>query len=59
MMAELVNLRNIRKRRERADREAAATANRAAFGRTKSEKSLTTAKRQKQSRQLDAHKRDE
>jgi hypothetical protein len=58
-MAELVNLRSVRKRKERADREAVAAANRASFGRTKSEKSLTTAKRLKDSRQLDAHKRDE
>jgi Domain of unknown function (DUF4169) len=58
-MAEFVNLRNARKRKERANRESVAAANRAAFGRTKSEKLLATANREKEAKQLDAHKRDE
>jgi hypothetical protein len=37
-MAELVNLRQARKRKLRADQEVQATANRAKFGRTKVEK---------------------
>jgi hypothetical protein len=38
MMAEVVNLRSFRKRKAREEKEASAQVNRAAFGRTKSEK---------------------
>ena len=44
MMAEVVNLRSFRKRKERAEKETAAQTNRAAFGRTKSDKELAKAK---------------
>ena len=44
-MAEVVNLRNFRKRKERAEKKTVAQVNRAASGRTKSEKELTKAKR--------------
>ncbi len=58
-MADLVNLRAARKRKEREGKEATAAANRAAFGRTKSEKAVTKAKQMKESKHLDAHRRDE
>ncbi len=59
MMATVANLSQFRKRKERADREAEAARNRAAFGRPKSEKKLTKAKRELQTRQLEDHKRED
>jgi hypothetical protein len=59
MMAEVVNLRSFRKRKEREEKETMAQVNRAAFGRTKSEKQLSKAKRALEKKQLDKHKRDD
>ena len=59
MMAEVINLRNFRKRMARADKESAAQVNRAAFGRTKSEKELSKAKLALEKKALDKHKRDD
>jgi hypothetical protein len=59
MMAEVVNLRSFRKRKAREDKEITAQVNRAAFGRTKSEKELSKAKRALEQKALDKHKRDE
>ena len=59
MMAEVVNLRSFRKRKERAKKETAAQVNRAAFGRTKSEKQLNKAKRALEQKALDNHKRED
>ena len=59
MMAEVVNLRSIRKRKEHAEKETAAQVNRAAFGRTKSEKELSKAKRKLEEKALDKHKRED
>jgi len=59
MMAEVVNLRGFRKRKARSEKETAAQVNRAAFGRTKSEKELSKAKRVLEQKALDKHKRDE
>jgi Domain of unknown function (DUF4169) len=58
-MAELVNLRNFRKRKERGEKEAVAAANRAASGRTKTEKQLTKANEELEIKRLDDHKRDD
>jgi hypothetical protein len=58
-MAEVVNLRSFRKRKERAEKETVAQVNRAAFGRTKSEKKLTKAQRALEQKALDTHKRDD
>ena len=58
MMAEVVNLRNFRKRKAREDKEISAQVNRAAFGRTKSEKQLSKAKLALERKALDKHKRD-
>ena len=58
-MAEVVNLRNFRKHKEREEKDAAAQVNRAAFGRTKSEKELSKAKRELEKKKLDKHKRED
>lgn len=59
MMAEVVNLRSFRKHKAREDKEAAAQVNRAAFGRTKSEKELSKAKLALEKKALDKHKRED
>lgn len=58
-MAEIINLRQARKNKARADKEARAAENRIAFGRTKAEKSLTQAERDMAARRIDVHKRDD
>ena len=58
MMAEVVNLRNFRKWKKREEKEAAAQINRAASGRTKSEKELSKAKLALEKKKLDEHKRE-
>ncbi len=47
MSAEIVNLRQFRKKQARSDREKQAEQNRIAFGRTKAEKTLTKALNEK------------
>lgn len=59
MTAEIVNLRRVRKEKARADEKRAAEANRAAFGRTKAEKSVTKATKDAADRKLDGHRREE
>ena len=58
-MAEIINLRRARKRKERAEKEARAADNRLAFGRSKADRTLTDARADLAERRLDAHKRDE
>ena len=58
-MAEIINLRQARKQKARAEKEARASDNRIQFGRTKAEKKLTKAERDMAARRLDAHKRDD
>jgi hypothetical protein len=58
-MAELINLRRARKRKERAVKEAEAAENRTAFGRGKAERVLSAAQRGIAERRLDGHKRDD
>jgi hypothetical protein len=58
-MTEVVNLRSFRKRKERAEKETVAQVNRAAYGRTKSEKELSKAKRALEQKALDKHKRED
>ncbi len=58
-MAEIINLRRARKRKERAEKEARAADNRLAFGRSKAERTLSDARKELAERRLDAHKRDE
>lgn len=55
-MAEPVNLNRFRKQKARAERKARADENAAKYGRTKAEKSLDAARRDKSLRDLDAHR---
>ncbi|GBD50067.1 DUF4169 family protein [Methylopila sp. Yamaguchi] len=57
-MAEIVNLRQARKRREREDRSAQAAENRVRFGRRKDEKVAEEVRRAQAERLLDGHRRD-
>lgn len=59
MTASVVNLRTFRKRKAREENEAFAQANRAAFGRPKSEKELSKAKLALEKKVLDRHKRED
>jgi hypothetical protein len=58
MTGDVVNLRQFRKQKARSEKEKQAEQNRLSFGRTKSEKSLTTALNEKAERQLDQGKLD-
>ncbi len=58
-MAEIINLRQARKQKARADKEARAEQNRISFGRTKAEKNLTKAEQDMAKSRLEAHKRDD
>lgn len=58
MGAEIVNLRQARKRRLRDEKAKEAEENRLAFGRTKSEKQLTRTLNRKQRRLLDQQRLD-
>ncbi len=57
-MSEPVNLNRARKARARAEDKAQAARNRVAFGRTRAEKDLAEARREKAARDLDAKKRE-
>lgn len=57
-MAEIVNLRMARKAKKREVATEAAEVNRAAFGRTKAEKTIGTAEAARRNRDLDGAKRD-
>lgn len=58
MSADLVNLRQARKARAKAEREAAAAQNRILFGRTKAEKEREAAEAARKAREIDGHRRD-
>ncbi|HEV2563609.1 MAG TPA: DUF4169 family protein [Microvirga sp.] len=58
-MAEIINLRQARKQKARAEKEARAEQNRIAFGRTKAERKLTKAEQELAKSRLDSHKRDD
>ncbi|WP_331371587.1 DUF4169 family protein [Sinorhizobium chiapasense] len=53
MAGDVVNLRQFRKKQARTEKEKQAEQNRIAFGRTKTEKSLTRALNEKASKTLD------
>ncbi|MFC5069206.1 DUF4169 family protein [Flaviflagellibacter deserti] len=57
-MADLINLNRFRKDKARADKKAKATENRAAFGRTKTEKSTASAREEQARRLIDQHRID-
>lgn len=58
LSAEIVNLRQARKRKARAEAEILAAGNRATFGRSKAERESAEAARQKAVRHLDSHRRE-
>ena len=58
-MAEVINLRQARKAKARAEKEKTAEANRLAFGRSKAEKQGAKFEKERSDKALDAHKRDE
>jgi phage protein D len=57
-MAEIVNLRTIKKQAARKAARAEADANAAKFGRTRAERTLDKAQAEKAARDLDAHRRE-
>lgn len=64
MSADVVNLRQARKQKARSDKDDQADKNRAAFGRTKTEKQLTQAlneqaRRRHEAGRLDAHEAED
>ncbi|MDX3911211.1 MAG: DUF4169 family protein [Sphingobium sp.] len=58
-MAEIVNLRNVRKARKREEAERTAAENRARFGRTKAQRLTQEAETGRQDRALDGAKRED
>lgn len=58
-MAEIINLRTIRKQKARSEKENTAEANRLKFGRTKAEKLQSAAEKTKAEMHIDGHKREE
>jgi Domain of unknown function (DUF4169) len=57
-MAEIVNLRRVRKEKERRERGAEADANRRRFGRTKAEKEENKAASERARREIDGKRLD-
>lgn len=58
-MADIVNLRQVRKRKARDDKEKTAEANRMAYGRSKAEKQGTKLEQARADKVLDAHRKEE
>ncbi|MFC2927012.1 MULTISPECIES: DUF4169 family protein [Hyphobacterium] len=58
MTTKPINLRAARKAKARAEKEKAADANRAAFGRTKAERLKAKTEKEKANSHLDGHKRE-
>lgn len=59
MTAEIVNLRQVRKAKARAQERREADANRAKHGRTKAERNHAAAESERVQRLFDAHRRDD
>ena len=57
-MTGITNLNQFRKQKARAEKRAQGDANAAKFGRTKAERDLETARKEKDRRDLDGHKRE-
>lgn len=57
-MAEIINLRHVRKQKQRDDKAKSAEANRAKFGQTKSEKQKADLEIEQAAHHLDGHKID-
>lgn len=58
-MGDVISLRLHKKRKERAEKEATAAANRSKFGRTKAEKETSRGVVELEARRLDGHRRDD
>lgn len=58
-MADIVNLRQARKQKARAEKETAAAENRIKFGRTKAERKHEEAQNIVADKRIEAHKRDQ
>jgi Domain of unknown function (DUF4169) len=58
MSAEIINLRQARKAKERREAAALAEENRAKFGRSKAERKVTQAERDLEARRLEAQRRE-
>ena len=58
-MADIINLRNVRKQKARAEKETQAEQNRILFGRTKAERLKQTAEKAQADKHIDGHKREE
>ena len=58
-MGEIVNLRRARKDRVRTQADRQAQVNRAAFGRSKSEREASAAQRELTDRRIEGHKRED
>ena len=57
-MAEIINLRQARKRKRRSDKEDAAAANRRTHGRPAAEKTATRLVRDLEARRVEGHRRE-
>ncbi|WP_240229227.1 DUF4169 family protein [Devosia lacusdianchii] len=58
-MAEIINLRTVRKQKARAEKEAQASQNRVLFGRTKAEKLKQSSEKALADKHIDGHKKDD
>ncbi|WP_193335939.1 DUF4169 family protein [Devosia beringensis] len=58
-MAEIINLRKVRKQKARSAKDAQAEQNRISFGRTKAEKQLSAAEKALADKRIDGHRRDD
>ena len=56
MSAEIVNLRRVRKAKQRAEKDAESATNRAVHGRTKTEREAEASTRERAERGLDGHR---
>lgn len=57
-MGDVINLREVRKRRERADKDRQAAENRVRFGRTKAEKTQIRREEERRLQDLDGKRRE-
>lgn len=58
-MAEIINLRTVRKQKARAEKEAQASQNRVLFGRTKAEKLKQATEKVLADKHIDGHKKED
>ncbi|MFD2646411.1 DUF4169 family protein [Devosia albogilva] len=58
-MADIINLRTVRKQKARADKAVTAEQNRRLHGRSKADKQLDAAEKARAERQIEGHKRDD